>query len=254
MAVSPAAVEEVVAAAAGRLRALGSLGYRSRTVLDLLVVVSVIASLLSPWTVSIAPAHLSETFGYESPACWLATVGLISALVLDLRISVVLLALTEAVLAVWFAWAMWVVTTPRFTALPFPFMATDLMGPGWYAAAIGLLVAAAALVRELRRRSAPLREDVWLLTAIPGFGLMRLDGWLRGAVWAGLFSVAFYFASTDSPDSTQFADYGRTGNVPPAFPRGAEWVLLAAAALFWLAGVGVTVWQWRKLQSAPNSD
>ena len=93
----------------------------------------------------------------------------------------------EAVLVAWFGWATWVVTTPRFTDLPFPFMATDLMGPSWYAAAIGLLFGAGAVVRELQRRAAPLREDLWLLTAIPGFGLMRKGRWLDGSIWAGLF-------------------------------------------------------------------
>ena len=222
--------------------------------LDLLVVVSAAASLLSPWSVSIPPAHLPETFGFESPACWLVIGGLGAALVLDLRAAVVAVAFVEAILAVWFGWAMWVVTTPRFTDLPFPFMATDLMGPGWYAAAIGLLLAAGALAWELQRRSAPLHEDFWLLTAIPGFGLMRLGRWLGGVIWAGLFTTAFYLGSTDSPDATQLADYGRYGDVPPAYPRGAEWVLLGLAALFWAASVGVTAWRRANLQTDLNSD
>jgi len=237
---------EAAGAAAGR--------GRSRTALDLLVVVSAAASLLSPWSVSIPPAHLPQTFGYESPACWLVVGGLVVALVLDLRAAVVAVAFVEAVLVVWFGWAMWVVTTPRFTDLPFPFMATDLMGPGWYAAAIGLLLAAGALVWELQRRSAPMREDFWLLTAIPGFGLMRLGRWLGGVTWAGLFTTVFYLASTDSPDATQLADYGRYGNVPPPYPRGAEWVLLGLAALFLLASVAVTVWRRANLQTDVNSD
>jgi len=218
------------------------------------VIVSAVASLLSPWTVSIAPARLNEAFGYETPACWLAVAGLAAALVLDLRPAVVALAFVEAVLVAWFGWATWVVTTPRFTDLPFPFMATDLMGPGWYAAAIGLLFAAGAVVRELQRRSAPLREDLWLMTAIPGFGLMRMGRWLAGGVWAGLFSAAFYLASADSPTATELADYGRSGNVPPPYPRGAEWVLLGLAALFWVVSVGVTAWRRANLQTTPNSD
>ena len=237
------AVVGVAAAGAGR-----------RTVLDLLVVVAVVASLLSPWSVGIPPAHLAQAFGYESPACWLAAAGLGAALVLPPRASVLALAFTEAVVLAWFGWAIWVLTTPRFTELPFPFMATDLIGPGWYAAGIGLFVAAGAAIRELRRQNAPLREDLWLLTAIPGFGLMRMGRWLAGVLWAGLFSAAFFLASADSPDSTIFADYGRTGNVPPPYPRGAEWVLLGAAAAFWLAAVAATVWQRGKLQTEPNSD
>jgi len=221
-------------------------------VLDLLVVVTAIASLLSPWTVSIPPAHFPQAFGYESPACWLAVAGLAAALLLDVRAAVAALVFTEAVLVVWFGWATWVVTTPRFTNLPFAFMATDLMGAGWFAAALGLLLAAGALVRELRRRAAPPREDLWLLTAIPGFGLMRLGLWWAGGVWAGLFAGAFYLASTDSPDAIQFADYGRSGNVPPAFPRSVEWALLGLAALFWVLSVGLTVRA--NLLTRPDSD
>jgi hypothetical protein len=88
--------------------------------------------------------------------------------------------------------------------------------------------------------------DLWILTAIPGFGLMRLGQWSRGLMWAALFSAALYFASTDSPDPTQFADYGRSGNVPPAYPRGAEWALLALAALLAVVSIAVTAWQRRR--------
>ena len=233
----------MAAAGAGSLRRFVAFRDRSRTALDVVVVLAVAASLLSQWTIAIQPAHLAETFGFESPACWLECAALLAALVLEVRAAVIALAIAELVLVAWFGWATWVVTTPRFTDLPFPFMATDIMGAGWYGAAIGLVADAGALVWELRRRHAPLREDLWLLTAIPGFGLMRLGRWVRGLAWAALFCGAFYFASTDSPDSTLFADYGRTNNVPPPFPRGAEWVLLATAAVFWVVSVVLTVRQ-----------
>ena len=52
----------------------------------------------------------------------------------------------------------------------------------------------------------------------------------------------------------ELADYGRSGNVPPPYPRGAEWVLLGLAALFWVVSVGVTAWRRANLQTVPNSD
>ena len=221
---------------------------RSRTPLDFLVVISAIVSLLSQWTISILPAHLHETFGVESPVCWLAVLGLAASVLLEVRLAVVAVFLTEVVLVAWYGWATWVIFTPRFTAIPFPFTPTDLMGPGWYVAAAGLLFAAGAVIRDLRRLHAPPRADLWLLTAIPGFGLLRLGQWFQGGVWAGLFIAAVYLASTDSPDSTEFADLGRYGAVPPPYPRGAEWVLLAAAAVFWIVSVAVTVSRRGKLQ------
>jgi len=74
----------------------------------------------------------------------------------------------------------------------------------------------------------------------------RLGNWTRGLVWTALFSAALYFASTDSPDPAQFAEYGRTGNVPPPIPRSPEWVLLALAALFWMLSIAATAWQRRR--------
>jgi len=227
---------------------------RSRTPLDLLVIVSAIISLLSQWTVSIQPAHLAETFGVESAACWLAVIGILAALALNVRLAVIAVLFAEVVLVAWFGWATWVVTTPRFTSLPFAFTPTDLMGPGWYAAAAAMLLAAGAVIRDLRHRHAPAREDLWLLTAIPGFGLLRMGRWFEGGVWAGLFVAAVYLASTDSPDSTEFADLGRYGAVPPPFPRGAEWVLLGAAVFFWIVSIAVTVWRRANLQTRADSD
>jgi hypothetical protein len=214
---------------------------RSASPLDLVVALCVVASIASPWWISVAPAHLPETFGFQSPASWLVVIALFGALFLDLRVAVIALAVVEVVLIAWFGWAMWVVTTPRFAALGFPFIGTDVIGPGWYAAAVGLLVAAGVVVKELNDRDVPAGWDLWALTAIPGYGLARLEQWDRGLIWTALFSAALYFASIDSPDPIQFAEYGRTANVPPPYPRGPEWVLLGLAALLWVLSVLATV-------------
>jgi len=219
---------------------------RRTSAADIVVALCVIASVASPWWISVAPAHLPETFGFQSPACWLVVIALFAALFLDLRGAVIAVAIVEVVLIAWFGWAMWVVSTPRFTALGFPFIGTDLIGPGWYAAAIGLLVTAGVVVKELNDRDVPVSWDLFALTAIPGYGLARLDQWDRGLIWTALCSAALYFASTDSPDPAQFADYGHTGNVPPPYPREPEWVLLALAALLWGLSVVVTVRQRRR--------
>ena len=240
--------------AAGKTRVGAVPGLRSRaaSALDLLVVLCMLASVVSPWSISISPAHLAQSFGFQTPACWLAVIALLAALFIDARAAVIALGVVEFVLIAWFGWAMWVATTPRFADLGFPFVGTDLVGSGWYALAVGLLLAAGAVVKELNDRAVPIDVDLWLLTTIPGFGLMRLGQWSRGLMWATLFSAALYFASTDSPDPTQFADYGSYGNVPPGYPRGAEWVLLALAALLWAISIGVTAQHRRRaLQTEP---
>jgi hypothetical protein len=219
---------------------------RSSSVLDLIVALCAIASVASPWWISVPPAQLAETFGFQSPACWLTVVALGAALYLDLRVAVIALALVEVVLIAWFGWAMWVVTTPRFASLGFPFIGTDLIGPGWYATAVGLLVAAGVVVKELIDKDVPAAWDLWVFTAIPGYGLARLGQWSRGLIWTALFSAALYFASTDSPDPELFAEYGRTANVPPPYPREPEWILLVLAALLFALSVVVTVLRRRR--------
>jgi len=92
-----------------------------------------------------------------------------------------------------------------------------------------------------------------LATARPGFGLMLLGRWGRGATLTVLTAGAFYFASADSPDSTIFADYGRFGAVPPAYPRAAGWLLLSAAVALYVLAIALTVWERRKLQKEMNS-
>jgi hypothetical protein len=212
-------------------------------VADAIVALCVIASVASPWWVSVPPAHLAETFGFQSAPCWLVAIALLAALFLDLRAAVIAVGVVELVLVAWFGWAMWVVTTPRFTTLGFPFVGTDLIGPGWYAAAVGLVVAAAIVVKELNDRDVPPGWDFWVLAAIPGFGLARLGSWSRGLVWTALVSASLYFGSTDSPDPAQFAEYGRSGNVPPPYPRWPELTLLALAGALWLAAAAVTLSQ-----------
>jgi hypothetical protein len=212
--------------------------------------------MVSPWAISIPPAHATQSFGFQTPACWLAVLALFSAvLVADLRVGVFAVIAGEGVLVAWFAWAMWVVTTPRFANLPFPFVGTDLMGSGWYFAGVGLLVAAGDVVKRLLDSEAPIRAELWLLTSLPGFGLIRLGLWGRGLVWTFLFSTAVYLASFGSPDMSQFADYGQSNNVPPAPPtRAPEWFLLGLAALLWALSVADSIREQhrrRSLESEP---
>ena len=154
--------------------------------------------------------------------------------------------LSTALLITWFGWAMWIVTTPPFARLPFQFVGTDVIGPGWYAASAGLLVAAVVVVKALNEEPDRAGAELWILTALPGYGLMRLGRWAAGLAFTALVAGSIYFGSTDSPDSNLFVEYGRSNNVPPAIPRGPEWVLLAIGAAFWLMSILATVIERRR--------
>jgi hypothetical protein len=225
---------------------------RRLTLVDAVAGFCLVASVASPWSISIPPAHLSESFGFQTPPCWLTVVALVAALLLTGRTAIAALTVGLLVVVGWFAWAMWVVTTPRFTSLPFPFVGTDLIGPGWYAAAVGLLVVAGAVIKELQDRDIPPGPEMWILTAIPGYGLARLGQWVAGLIWTVLFAGALYLGSTDSPDPAQFSDYGASGNVPPPIPRSPEYVLLGLAALFWLLSIILTVRRYRRASTYPR--
>ena len=219
---------------------------QSLSLIDILAGLCLVASVASPWAISIPPAHLVESFGFQTPLCWLVVAALIGAVLLKGHAAIVALAAAELAVIGWFGWAMWVDTTPRFTSLGFPFIGTDLIGPGWYAAAVGLLVVGGVVVKKLNDRDVPVDWDLWVLAAIPGYGLARLGQWGRGLMWTVLVAAAFYFASTDSPDPAQFLEFGRTGNVPTSYPRSPEWVLLTVAALLWLAAIALTALQQRR--------
>lgn len=208
-----------------------------------------VASVAAPWTISIPPAHLAQAFGFQTPACWLTVLALVAGIALETRFAIIAVAIASAVVLSWLAWAMWIVTTPTFTALPFPFVGTDVIGPGWYAAAMGLLVAAGTLVKALVDKHAPVGPELWTLAVIPGYGLMRLQRWGAGLAFAALTAGALYFASTDSPDAGQFADYGASNNVPPPFPRSPEWILLGLTVVFWMASVVATIREKRRQAS-----
>jgi hypothetical protein len=211
------------------------------------VTACLVAAVISPWSIRIPAAHLAEGFGFQTPACWIVVVALAVALVSpDGRTALVALLAGEIVLAAWFGWAAWVVTTPRFVQLGYPFVAFDVLGPGWYAAATGLPVAAVDVVLKMRVWQPQPAADIWFLAALPGFGLARLGKWYRGLVWLALVAICVYMASLQSPDPTTWQDLG-PNNVPTPFPnRAPVWFFLALAAGIWAGSVLDTYRQARR--------
>lgn len=201
--------------------------------LGLVTLACVVAALLTPWTVTVQRAHATATFGVQSPAAWLTVLAILGGVVI-VRLDIALASLLAAETAVlaWYAWAMWIVSTPAYSGLNFPFVGTDLLGPGWYAAGAGLLAAAASLARRYGDSDLEPRREVWWLTAIPGQGLMRLDHTARALLWAGLVVFLLLIATLASPMAPLFQPLAGFPDLPAAPPtRGGTWVPLILAVV-----------------------
>ncbi|GAC1690719.1 MAG: hypothetical protein PVS2B1_13160 [Candidatus Dormibacteraceae bacterium] len=216
--------------------------------LAVLVLICAVVALLSQWLIRIPQAGLEATFGFQSPTCWLVVLAFIAALLsTNLKVSLAAAVAGEAVLLGWFGWAMWVATTSRFSGMDFPFMGIDIMGPGWFVAATGLLTTGAIVAARylaLEPRPGP---ELWLLASIPGAGLIRLHHTGRGAVYAVLIISTLILASTASPVGPLFYPIVGAFEPPPAPPtRSLEWILLGAAGAFGLLSIVDTIRMKRK--------
>jgi len=216
--------------------------------LALVALACVVAALLTPWTITIPRADATAAFGIQSPAAWVTVLAILGAVVLvrrELALASLLVA-TAAVLS-WYVWAMLIVETPAYSSLDFPFVGTDLLGPGWYAASAGLLAAAASLARRYHESDDPPGKEVWILAAIPGFGLMRLGQSARGLLWAGLGVFFLLVATLASPMAPLFQPLQGFSDLPAAPPtRGGTWIPLILAVVAAILSVADTIWVARR--------
>jgi hypothetical protein len=202
------------------------------TPLGVLVGISVFLALVSQWTIRIPQAGLDATFGFQNPVCWLVVLATVTALLAtNLSLGLAAALAGEALLLGWFGWAMWVATTSRFAGIDFPFIGIDLVGPGWFWSALGLMAAGAGIADKYHDLERPHGAEVWLLSALPGLGLIRLGRTARGVIFAVLVSLALFLASFDSPVAPLFQPIVRQFDPPPAPPtRALDWILLAGTA------------------------
>jgi len=207
--------------------------------LAILAMVCAFLALVSPWTVGIPQAHADVNFGFENPVCWLILIAMAGALLAaDARAAVAAVLAGEALLLGWFGWVMWIAGTPQYTALDFPFIGIDLIGPGWFEAALGLLAIGATIARRYHQQELPQGPELWLLAALPGLGLIRLGRTARGVIWATLVGAAVFLASVDSPVAPLFQPIVGHFDLPPAPPtRALEWIFLGAALVLAAASV-----------------
>jgi hypothetical protein len=207
--------------------------------LGVLAVICAFLTLVSPWVIRIPQAGLDTAFGFQIPVCWLIVVAFtLAMLATNLTLGLAAALAGEALLLGWFGWAMWLTTTSRFAGIDFPFIGIDLIGPGWFEAAVGLMAAGATIARKFRDLEERPGPELWLLALLPGFGLIRLDRTARGTVYAALFLSVVVLASIDSPVAPLFQPIVGYFEPPPPPPtRAPEWVLLGAAGALALLSV-----------------
>jgi hypothetical protein len=212
--------------------------------------IAMFVALVSLWTIRVPRVAGESTFGFQSLVCWLAVLAVLGALLLrNLRLGTASLLAAEVVLVAWYGWEIWLATTPSY-ASQYDFVGTDLVGPAWYAAALGLLFAAAAVARRYRDSDLHLGPETWWLAAVPGTGLRRLDRTARGLLWASLVAAALWLASLDSPIAPLFQTVNGMQDLPDPLPtRAPTWALLGIAILLAVLSVVDTIRVRRRLLS-----
>jgi len=207
--------------------------------LGVLTMICAFLALVSPWSVYIPKVQPDVSFGFQNPISWLAVLALFVALLTSKRsIRLAAVLADEIVLLGWFGWAMWVVTTSRYVSANFPFIGIDLIGPGWFYAALGLFAIGAITGRQYLDRGVRPGREVALLSLIPGVGLLRLGRTTRGVLWALLVLAALFIASADSPIAPLFTPASGHYEMPSAPPtRALEWILLGIALILFAASM-----------------
>ena len=210
--------------------------------------IAMFVGLVSLWTITIPRVPSRSSFGFQSPVCWLVVLAVFGALLFrNLRFGIVSLLAAELVLVAWYGWELWLATTPTY-ASQYDFVGTDLVGPAWYAAALGLLFAAAVVARRYRDSDLHSGAETWWLAAVPAFGLLRLDRTSRGLLWTTLVAAALWLASLDSPMAPLFQTINGMQDLPDPLPtRAPTWVLLGIAALLAVLSAVDTIRMRRRL-------
>jgi hypothetical protein len=212
--------------------------------LGIVTLAGAVSALLTPWTIAIPGVSSSGAFGIQSPIAWLEVAALVGAVTfVRLDLALISLLIAEALLVGWYAWAMWVVTTPVYASQGFPFIGTDIVGPGWYAAGAGLLGAAARVARRYRDSDLNPAAEVWLLSATPGAGLLRVDRMPRALFWGTLVVFLLLIATLGSPLAPLFQPISGFPDLPASPPtRAGTWVPLLLAIVAALASIADTAW------------
>jgi hypothetical protein len=218
----------------------GIWGYEHETV----VIGLALVSLFTPWRIDIAMAGAGAVAGWRSPLPWIAVLALVPSL--SRRLSHregAGLAICGMCLAGWLGWAAWLLFTPGFSRLHFPFQPLDLIGIGWYLALAGWVVAVdgAAARRGWERSGQGSLAAVLPWAVVPGAGLVRLAHPTLGRVYLAAAALMVFLLRLTAYTPADFAYNATNHGLPHAVPRTDAVGLTAILGVLWLASIVHTV-------------
>jgi hypothetical protein len=217
-------------------KASGIWGYEHETA----VIALSLVALFTPWRIDIALAGAGGILAWQSPLPWITLLALVPSLSRRLaRWEGVGLAVSGAGLAAWLGWSAWLLFTPAFSRLHFPFQPLDLVGIGWYLALATWVVAVdgAAARRGWERSGEAGRYDVLPWAVVPGAGFLRLARPALGRVYLLAAALMVFLLRLTAYTPADFAYNATNNKLPDPAPRTDALVLAAVLALFWLATV-----------------
>jgi hypothetical protein len=196
-------------------------------------------ALLTPWTVSIPPLHWSQAFGWQTPLAIVA-VGAIGMVYVRQwrRFDVVAIVVAATALVAWVSWLAVRTVLPPFAHHGFPFLPIDLLGEGWYLAALALAVTVDGMAARASTDDGPATgADVWPFALIPGMGLLRLHYPGRGRLWLLAVGFAIFLLQTYAVGTAEFQYFASIGSLPPPRPRLATMIPLGLLLLLWIGSL-----------------
>jgi hypothetical protein len=212
-------------------------------------------ALLTPWTVAVPTLHWSEAFGWQTPPALLTIASMLLVYVRPWRrFSVAAVVLAALALVGWVGWLAFRAQTAPFAGTGFPFVPIDLLGDGWYFAALAFAVTVDGMAARASEGDEPaLGREVWPFALVPGMGLRRLHYPLRARLWLVGMAAAVFLLQTTAVSGSEFQYYASLGSLPPTRPRTAVLIPMAIVLTVWLGSLIDTARGLRLEQMAEDS-
>ena len=212
-------------------------------------------ALLTPWSVPIRPLHWTDVFGWQSPVSVVAIAAMAAIYLRRARPFTVPLAILSGIaLLGWLGWVIGNLLTGPFAHSAFPFLPIDLLGEGWYIAALAFVITVDGLAQSASRSERRATGfEVWPFALVPGMGLVRLHYPMRGRLWFVGFAISIFLLQTNAVGVEEFQYYASLGGLPPGRARIGALIPAVLALILWLLSLWDTRARLRLEKTADDS-